>query len=378
MEEGRTKIVELEGNNYFVVEQDLSKGDRRCDGHALASFFNVEAGSTTWESVRERHRLKKRREAAPPPTTENHERVSMDEVQENAHIFGDGRKYKKKARILRQKVKGDGNANRGRIVALRPPKAGIQCAGRNDTTRLLWLHEFYVVHEGTRLKGKNYIYQAVQFAIGEHVPADEVPNMTDRMRRSLWVQGRCHLPADHVRRFSKRNRGYIFHTELNDADARTALFAMCPEVVRVENWLQWHQMRCVSTQVPRVVHADDVQTRRVHVAGRENHFVCGVSAVQDVATQNFELSRLPRSGFCMYPEERLGMELNSPSMMWQHIDDIFHNLRGCMSSGRQGTTSGSFTMPLLCTVYDFWQVYRITIVLIVPEVNSNGVALVRS
>jgi hypothetical protein len=80
----------------------------------------------------------------------------------------------------------------------------------------------------------------------------------------------------------------------------------------------------------------------------------------------------------MYPEERLGMELNSPSMMWQHIDDIFHNLRGCMSSGRQGTTSGSFTMPLLCTVYDFWQVYRITIVLIVPEVNSNDVALVRS
>jgi hypothetical protein len=27
-----------------------------------------------------------------------------------------------------------------------------------------------------------------------------------------------------------------------------------------------------------------------------------------------------------------------------------------MSSGRQGTTSASFSMPLLCTVYDFWQV----------------------
>jgi hypothetical protein len=66
MEEGRTQIVEVEGHNYFVVDQDLSKGDRRCDGPAMATFFNVEAGSTTCESVRERHRLKKRREISPP------------------------------------------------------------------------------------------------------------------------------------------------------------------------------------------------------------------------------------------------------------------------------------------------------------------------
>ena len=38
-------------------------------------------------------------------------------------------------------------------------------------------------------------------------------------------------------------------------------------------------MRYVGTEVPRVVHAEDVQTRRVHVAGRDNHFVCGVTAV---------------------------------------------------------------------------------------------------
>ena len=92
------------------------------------------------------------------------------------------------------------------------------------------------------------------------------------------------------------------------------------------------------------------------VAGRLNHFVCGVAAVQDLVTHNFELARLPRNAFCMYPEHILGMELNSPSMMWEHIDDIFHKVRVCMSSGRQGTTSASFSMPLLCTVYDFWQV----------------------
>ncbi len=44
----------------------------------------------------------------------------------------------------------------------------------------------------------------------------------------------------HTRKFSKRNKGYMFHTELNlnDGDGRTALLGSCPEVVRVENWLQ--------------------------------------------------------------------------------------------------------------------------------------------
>ncbi len=141
----------------------------------------------------------------PPPTTVNPQGESMKEVQDNTHGSGDVRLRKKKAPIRMENIKQDGNAKIGRIVALRPPKAGIQCTGRNDTTRLLWLHEYYVVHEGTSRKGNNYIYQAVQFAVGEHVPVDEVHNMTDRMRRSIWVQGRCHLPAEHVRRFSKRN-----------------------------------------------------------------------------------------------------------------------------------------------------------------------------
>ncbi len=113
-------------------------------------------------------------------------------------------------------------------------------------------------------------------------------------------------------------------------------------------------MRCVCTEVPRIVHAEDVQTRRVHVAGRDNHFVCDVTALQDFGTKKFKLARLSRSSFCMYPEEKLGMEINSPSMMWEQIDDIFHKVRVCMSCGRQGSSSGTFSMPLLCTVYDFW------------------------
>ena len=67
MEEGRLSIVELEGHNYFVVDQDLSKGDRRSDGPAMATFFKVEAGSTTHNNVRESCRVKKRREVSASP-----------------------------------------------------------------------------------------------------------------------------------------------------------------------------------------------------------------------------------------------------------------------------------------------------------------------
>ena len=350
MEEGRASIVERKGHEYYVVDQDLSRGDRRSDGPALSNFFIVEGGSTIVNNVRESHRLKNRMELAPTFTTNESYDSTTDELLEYSLDAMREKPASEEGPLRKKKVPALTN------IRLRPPKAGIRCAGRNDTTRQLWLNEFYVVHEGTRRKGKKYVYEALQFSLGEHLSAGEVPNMTESQRRSIWVQGRCYLPAEHVRHFSKRNTGYMFHTELHDEDARTALFGSCPEVVRVENWLTWHQMRCVSTEVPRVVHAEEVQTRRVHVAGRDKHFVCGVIASQDFVTKQFKLVRLPRSSFFMYPEEKLGMELNSPSMMWEHIDDIFHKLRLCMSCGRQGTSSGTFSMPLLCTVYDFWQV----------------------
>ena len=109
------------------------------------------------------------------------------------------------------------------------------------------------------------------------------------------------------------------------------------------------------------MHPDDVQIRRVHVAGRKRHYVCGVTALEDPLTNTYSLSLLPRSEFCMYPEEVLGMELNSASIMWEHIEDIFQKIRVCMSSGRQGTSSATFTMPLLSTVFDFWGVSMLLI-----------------
>ncbi len=147
----------------------------------------------------------------------------------------------------------------------------------------------------------------------------------------------------------------------NDSDARTALLGKCPELVRIQNGLTWHNIHAISIEVPIVVHPDDVQIQRVHVAGRKRHYVCGVTAMDYPLTNTYSLSLMPRSDFSMYPEEVLGMELNSATIMWEHIEDIFQIIRVCMSSGRQGTSSGTFSMPLLSTVFDFWVVVMLLI-----------------
>jgi hypothetical protein len=72
---------------------------------------------------------------------------------------------------------------------LRRPEEGIRCAGRKGTTRLLWLHEFYVVNEGTSSKPKRVLYQALQFLLGVHVPVGQVHCMTQESSRDIWVLG---------------------------------------------------------------------------------------------------------------------------------------------------------------------------------------------
>ncbi len=41
MQDGRTQIVEVEGHNYYVVDEDRTKGDRRCDGPALSKNLSM-------------------------------------------------------------------------------------------------------------------------------------------------------------------------------------------------------------------------------------------------------------------------------------------------------------------------------------------------
>jgi hypothetical protein len=50
-----------------------------------------------------------------------------------------------------------------------------------------------------------------------------------------------------------------------------------------------------------------------------------------------------KDGFCMYPEERLEMQINSASIVWEMVEAVFHGVRTVMQDkGR--ARSGSFSM----------------------------------
>ena len=250
---------------------------------------------------------------------------------------------------------------------------GDRCAERPGTGMLLWQHEFYFVLERDgRPPPKPYIYQAIEFRKGFDLPAIEKENMTKKQLRETWVLGVAYAPAHVIRKHSKRVKGYLFHTEYNDTDARTGLFWNCPEVVRVDNSKAWRALSKVLTTVPRVVHPDDVYSGAVHVAGRDLHYVCGMCCQETIGTKtkdgketegSFELFRLIREeggqqvkhGFCMYAEERLGRNINSAGMMWEMIEEVFQGIRTVMSdSGR--ARSGSFRLTWSSSLQQFWEV----------------------
>jgi hypothetical protein len=113
---------------------------------------------------------------------------------------------------------------------------------------------------------------------------DEVERMVGNQEKEVWVCGVAYAPALVVRKLNvaEMKKGYLFHTEWNDGDADKYLFGGCPELVRVDNCTAWRPMSSVLNLVPRVVHPSDVKAREIHVAGREFHFVCGVSSTEYV------------------------------------------------------------------------------------------------
>jgi hypothetical protein len=125
---------------------------------------------------------------------------------------------------------------------------------------------------------KPYLYQALEIRKGMELPAEEQEGMTRKQLGAMWVLGVAYAPALNIRMYSKREKGYLFHTECNDSDARTGLFWRCPEGVRVDNSTAWRAMSNVLTTVPRVVHPEDVYSGAVHVAGRDWHHVWGMCA----------------------------------------------------------------------------------------------------
>jgi len=240
-----------------------------------------------------------------------------------------------------------------------------RCAERGESGMLLWQHEFYFVLEQEEMSRrqlappKPYLYQALEFRTGVDLPEEEKKGLSRRQLREKWVLGVAYAPAVNVRMYSTRDKGYLFHSEFNDADARTGLFWRCPEVVRIDNSKAWRAMSKVLLTIPRVVHPDDVYSGVVHVAGRDLHYVCGLCAHEKVPKNmhakrkqepwGFEIKKIIReeggvaieNGFCMYPEERLGMTINSVSIMWETVESVFEGIRGVMRANVRAR-SGSF------------------------------------
>lgn len=260
---------------------------------------------------------------------------------------------------------------------------GVRCAERGVSSMLLWQHEFYFVLEKDPLcrrlhaPPKPYLYQALEFRNGRDLPEEAKVGMTRKQLCEMWVLGVAYAPAANVRMYGTRDQGYLFHNDFNDTDARTGLFWRCPEVVRVDNSQAWREMSKVLLTIPRVVHPDDVYSGAVHVAGRDLHYVCGMCAHENIEKQSNEKSKQEpwgfvltktvreedgvevKHGFCMYPEERLGMHLNSASMMWERVEMLFQGVRNVMrDNGR--ARSGSFTMEWSASLHEFWKVTALT------------------
>lgn len=228
----------------------------------------------------------------------------------------------------------------------------MRCAERTGTGMMLWLHEFYMVMEP---QYGAYLYQAIEFKVGSSLPPEELIGATNKAKNEVWVRGVAYAPALHVRKFNTKEhrKGYLFHTAFDDGDGDIALFGHCPEVVRVDNCTAWRAMSAVLDTIPRVIHPEDIKTRIMHVAGRQWHYVCGVTATEVDGT--FRFRKMERSSFYMYPEDVLGPELQSASIMWEHIDSLFNNIRdGMKSSGC--ARSGSLRMPWTAACMSFVQV----------------------
>ena len=237
-------------------------------------------------------------------------------------------------------------------VAVRKPSKGTSIA--------LWQHEFYAVN--TRKCRRNTakqeidIYQALEFRKGSDMPEECRAGLSEKQLEAIWVHGVYYAPASVIRRANEglRKDRFLFQKDNSDdwepCPQYKAALGKCPELVRVENCLNWTDMADVLHMLPRVVHPVDVQRHEISVNGRDWHYLCGVIATENIYSGNgrpksvkegFHLKLLDRKVFVMYPEEKLGGFINSASAQWQAIDALFQGVRDVMRSGT-AFTSGTF------------------------------------
>ena len=71
--------------------------------------------------------------------------------------------------------------------------------------------------------------------------------------------------------------------------------------------------------------------------------------------RNIHASQNSTNCFYMYPEEALGPCVQSATIMWEHIERLFCNVRQLMQKSG-GARSGSFSIPWTAACMSFFQV----------------------
>jgi hypothetical protein len=158
-------LVVQDGHNYFQADRDRSKGDGRSDGKLNPEFFAVQESLVTIDNVRVIHRLR----------TKNHDILEVEAAADIPEEVEDETIEVQPPKICRPRSPR----------SPRLPDKCIKCAGRKRTSRLLWLHEFFIVNGNHRKKTNPLVYQALQFMLGCELPVGVVPAMSDRQRREI-------------------------------------------------------------------------------------------------------------------------------------------------------------------------------------------------
>ena len=132
----------IDGHSYFQIDRDRIRGDRRSDGRLNADFFTAVESSMIIDNVRVSKRLQ----------------TQSRDIEEDSSV---------------ESVEGEEDE----MVEVEPPPNNVppvpaqslKCAVCKRSTRLLWLHEFYIVYGNKRRKTNPYVYQSIQFLFGADV-----------------------------------------------------------------------------------------------------------------------------------------------------------------------------------------------------------------
>ncbi len=149
---------------------------------------------------------------------------------------------------------------------------------------------------------------------------------------------------------------YLFHTEWNDGDADTALFGDCPEVVRVDNCMAWRPMSVVMELLPRVVHSKDAsESARNPCCGSSITLCLWHCSRGECYKRIIDVYKIRRSTYYMYPEDALGGGVQSASIMWERIENLFQSIRDLMKT-HENARSESFSIPWTAACMSFIEV----------------------